>query len=166
MLQQPKEFHTIIATVLDRVGVVARITGLFSARGYNLESIVAAPTESKDVFTVHIGVSATERQIEQIVKQLQKLVDILKVTDISHRHHYIVREFALMRIKCGKNRAELLGLVSVFRAKVLDVDEDHVTVEMTGPGSKVSRFVELVKPFGIEEMVRSGKIAIAETKKN
>ncbi len=161
-MAETKEYHTIIVSVLNRVGVVARVTGLFSARGYNIESIIAAPTETKDVYKIHIGLFATEREVEQIVKQLNKLIDTLKVADISHKNHYIVREFALMRITSPKDRSELLELINVFRAKTVDVTEDHITVDMSGPGKKVDRFIELVKPFGIQELVRSGKVAITE----
>ncbi|MBL8026527.1 MAG: acetolactate synthase small subunit [Fibrobacteres bacterium] len=157
-----KEFHTIIVTVLNRVGVVARVTGLFSARGYNIENMIAAPTETKDVYKIYIGITATEKEAEQVVKQLNKLIDTLKVADISHKNHYITREFVLLRITCKKNRSEILELVNVFRAKTVDVTEDHITVDMSGPGKKVERFIELVKPFGIEELVRTGKLAITE----
>jgi acetolactate synthase-1/3 small subunit len=157
-----KEFHTIIVSVLNRIGVVARVTGLFSARGYNIESMIAAPTETNDVYKIYIGINATEREVEQVVKQLNKLIDTLKVTDISHKNHYIVREFVLMRITCKKNRSDILELINVFRAKTVDITEDHITVDMSGPGKKVNRFIELMKPFGIEELVRTGKMAITE----
>src|SRR3989339_121728 len=144
------ERYTIVVTVLNRVGVLARITGLLSARGYNIESMIAAPTENSDVFRIHIVLSGTAKRIEQVVKQLNKLIDTLKVTDISHTSHYIVREFVLLKVSCTRNtRAELSNLADMFRAKVVDVDEKQITLDLSGPNKKIDRFVKLLKPYGI-----------------
>lgn len=157
------ESHTIIVTVLNRVGVIARITGLFSARGYNIENIIAAPTETNDIYKVYIGVLGTESEIEQVVKQLHKLIDTLKVTDISHKNNYIVREFMMMKVNCpAKSRTELVTLVETFRAKIVDVAPDSVTIDLSGPSKKIERLIDLIRPWGIQELVRTGKVAIAE----
>ena len=162
-MKEQAEYHTIVVTVLNRIGVIARITGLFSARGYNIENIIAAPTENMDIYKVHIGLIATEKETEQVVKQLHKLIDTLKVTDISHKNNYIVRDFAMMKVKSGRNRSGIFELCNMFRAKVVDVAEDHITIDFSGPVKKVERFIDLLKPYGITELVRSGRVAMSES---
>ena len=161
-MKETPEYHTVVVTVLNRIGVTARVTSLLSARGYNIESVIAAPTENYDIYKVHIGLRATEQEAEQVVKQLHKLIDTLKVTDISHKNNFIVREFAMLKVSSGKNRAEILGLCSTFRAKVVDVAQNHIVIDFSGPVKKVERFIDLLKPYGITELVRSGRVAMSE----
>lgn len=154
--------HTIIITVANRVGVLARIAGHLSSRGYNIESIIGAPTENPDIYKIHLVVSGTEERVEQVTKQLNKLVDTIKVVDISHNKKYIVREFILMKVSGLKNRSEIFELIDVFEAKVVDVTRTHITIDLSGPTLKIERFIDLLRPYGIKEFVRSGNIAVSE----
>jgi acetolactate synthase-1/3 small subunit len=156
------EKHTILITVANRIGVLARIAGLLSSRGYNIESIVGAPTENTDIYKIHIAVFGTKEKMEQITKQLNKLIDIIKVVDISHRKSYIVREFILLKVNAKKNRTEIFDLIRVFNAKVVDVSRNYITIDLSGPPLKIKRLIDLLKPYGIKEFVRSGSIAVSE----
>lgn len=157
-----KTKHTIRLKVLNTVGVMARITGLISQRGYNIDSIMSTPTEIPEIYSVHLVLTETEDKIEQISKQLNKLVDVVKVTDISHNKNYIVREFIMVKISTAKNRPDLLQLIDLFRAKVLDLATNYVVVSMTGSPRKIQRFIETVQPFGIQELDRSGEFAVLD----
>jgi len=157
-----KEKHTIRLKVLNTVGVMARITGLISQRGYNIDSIIATPDETEELYTVHLVLTETEEKIEQISKQLNKLIDVLKVTDISHNKNYIVREFIMVEISTAKNRPDLLQVINLFRAKVLDLATNYVVVSLTGGPRKIQRFLEVVHPFGIQELDRSGEFAVLD----
>ncbi len=156
------EKHTIIITVANRVGVLARIAGLLSSRGFNIDSIIGAPTENPDIYKIHLVVGGTEQRIEQVTKQLNKLIDTIKIVDISHEKNYIVREFILIKVKAQKNRSEILELINVFKAKVVDMTRTHITIDISGPTLKIERFIDLLRPYGIKEFVRSGKIAVSE----
>ncbi len=156
------EKHTIIITVANRIGVLARIAGLLSSRGFNIDSIIGAPTENPDIYKIHLVVGGTEQRIEQVTKQLNKLIDTIKIVDISHEKNYIVREFILIKVKAQKNRSEILELINVFKAKVVDMTRTHITIDISGPTLKIERFIDLLRPYGIKEFVRSGKIAVSE----
>ncbi|HRS91841.1 MAG TPA: acetolactate synthase small subunit [Candidatus Marinimicrobia bacterium] len=157
------EKHTIIVTVTNRVGILARITGLLAQRGYNIESAIAAPTEEKDIYKIILVVKETSENIEQITKQLNKLIDTIKVTDISHKDNYIVREYIILKVGLTpRTRAEVLDLMRVFGAKPIDLSADHLIMELAGHVRKIDRFIELLKPFGIKEYVRSGEFAMTE----
>ena len=156
------EKHTIIITVANRVGVLARIAGLLSSRGFNIDSIIGAPTENPDIYKIHLVVGGTEQRIEQVTKQLNKLIDTIKIVDISHKKNYIVREFILIKVKAQKNRSEIFELINVFKAKVVDMTRTHITIDISGPTLKIERFIDLLRPYGIREFVRSGKIAVSE----
>ncbi len=158
-----EEKHTIIITVANHVGVLARISGLLASRGYNIESVIGAPTENPDIYKINLVVIGTEERIEQVTKQLNKLVDTIKIIDISHKKNYIVREFILIKVNAAKNRSEIFQLIEVFRAKIVDVTQNHITIDLSGPPRKVERFIQLLKPFGIKEFVRSGEVAVSET---
>lgn len=157
------EKHTIIITVVNRVGILARITGLLAQRGYNIESAIAAPTEDPDVYKIILVVMETDENVEQITKQLNKLIDTIKVNDISHKNNYIVREYIIVKVALTpRTRLEVLELVKVFEARAIDLATDHLIVELTGHVRKIDRFIELLKPFGIKEYVRSGEFAMTE----
>ncbi len=156
------EKHTIIITVANRIGVLARIAGLLSSRGFNIDSIIGAPTENPDIYKIHLVVGGTEQRIEQVTKQLNKLIDTIKIVDISHEKNYIVREFILIKVKAQKNRSEIFELINVFKAKVVDMTRTHITIDISGPTLKIERFIDLLRPYGIKEFVRSGKIAVSE----
>ena len=157
------EKHTIIITVANRVGVLARISGMLSSRGYNIESIIGAPTENPDTYKIHLVVCGTAEKLEQVTKQLNKLIDIIKLVDISHNNNYIVREYILIQVNAQKKLSEIFELIQVFTANVVDVSRTHVTIELAGPSQKIERFIDLLKPFGIKEFVRSGNIAISDS---
>ena len=156
------EKHTIIIMVANRIGVLARIAGLLSSRGYNIESIIGAPTENPDVYKIHLVIKATDKKIEQITKQLNKLIDTIKVIDISHEKNYIIREFLLIKVKAMKNRSEIFELINVFKAKVIDMTRNYITIDLSGPTLKIERFIDLLRPFGIKEFVRTGTIAVSK----
>ena len=163
MNEEKVEQYTIVVTVLNRIGVMARITSLLSARGYNIESVIAAPTENPDIFRIHLVLWGTQKRIEQVVKQLHKLIDTIRVTDISHTGNYIVREFVLVKVNGNRgSRNDIFKLVDVFNAKLVDVGTEQIIIDLSGPKKKVDRFIELLKPYGIRELVRSGCVAISE----
>ncbi|OGD22162.1 MAG: acetolactate synthase small subunit [Candidatus Aminicenantes bacterium RBG_16_63_16] len=153
--------HTIIITVANSIGVLARVSGLLSSRGYNIESIIGAPTENPDIYKIHLVIPGTAEQIEQVTKQLNKLIDTVKVVDISHARNYIVREYLLIKVKAEK-RSEIFELMGVFKAKAVDITRSHITFDLSGPPLKIARFIELLKPYGIKEYVRTGNVAISE----
>jgi len=155
------ERHTIIITVNNKVGVLARVAGLLSSRGYNIDSIIGAPTENPDIYKIHLVVFGTEEKIEQVTKQLNKLVDIIKIVDISHKRNYLVREFILIKVRASNNRSEIFELVAVFNAKNVDVTPTYITIDLSGPPLKIERFIELLTPYGILELVRSGCVAVS-----
>ena len=157
-----KTRHTLRLKVLNKVGVVARIAGLISQRGYNIDNIIATPSEADEIYTVHLVLTETEEKIEQISKQLNKLIEVLKVTDISHNENYIVREFIMVKVSTAKNRYELLQIVAMFRAKVIDLAPNYVVLSITGSPRKIQRFLESVHPFGIQELDRSGQFAMRD----
>lgn len=157
-----KTKHTIRLKVLNSVGVMARITGLISQRGYNIDSIIATPNESDEIYTVHLVLTETEEKIEQISKQLNKLIDVLKVIDISHDKNYIVREFIMVKVSTVKNRSDFLQIIDLFRAKVLDLAPNYAVVSLTGSPRKIQRFLETIQPFGIQELDRSGEFAVLD----
>ena len=158
-----KSKHTIILTVRNAVGVLTRVTGLLAQRGYNIESTIAAPTENPDIFKIILVVEGSEQNIEQVTKQLNKLIDTLKVTDISHDNNFIVREYIILKVKINKKcRSEVLELLEVFSARPLDVAQTHIIMELSGRAKKIDRLIELLKPYGINEYVRSGEFAMTE----
>ncbi|MEK6790087.1 MAG: acetolactate synthase small subunit [Deltaproteobacteria bacterium] len=157
--------HTISVLVTNEFGVLSRISGLFSGRGYNIESLTVAETLDPHISRMTIVSRGDDKIIEQINKQLNKLVSVIKVHDFTGEEH-IERELALIKVACGSNdRAELLSIVDIFRAKVVDVSPKSYTIEITGDNEKISAIIELLKPFGIKEIVRTGKIAMARSPK-
>ena len=158
-----KEKHTIIIKVTNHPGVLAKISGLLAQRGYNIESAIAAPTENPDVYKISVVVKEDDKGIQQITKQLNKVVDTIKVTDISHKNNYVVREYLIIKVKVNsENRSDVFELMQVFSAKALDVDSDYIMMELAGTERKISRMIKLLKPYGIEEYVRSGEFAMSE----
>ncbi|RKY51574.1 MAG: acetolactate synthase small subunit [Candidatus Neomarinimicrobiota bacterium] len=161
------EKHTIIITVMNNPGVLARISGLLFQRGYNIESAIAAPTEDPEIYKVIIVVQESDEHIEQIVKQLNKLIGTIRVVDISHKDNYIVREYIILKLGVQqKYRTDLLELARHFNAHAIDIETDHIIIELSGNPRKIDRFIELVRPFGIKEYVRSGEFAMSEYQKS
>lgn len=156
--------HTISVLVENRFGVLSRVSGLFSGRGYNIESISVGETIDPMTSIMTIVTTGDDQIIEQITKQLNKLVDIIKVVDLTEIDH-VEREMVLIKVTPGQaDKAEVLRLTEIFRGKVVDSSSQTYAVEITGDEKKIDAFIELMKPFGIKEFVRTGKIAIAREK--
>jgi acetolactate synthase-1/3 small subunit len=153
--------HTISVLVENKFGVLSRVAGLFSARGYNIESLSVGETLDPTVSRMTIVVYGDEFVIEQVMKQLHKLIDVIKVTDLTDEDH-VERELILARVNAEpQHRAEILRVAEVFRAKVVDVTPVTFTIEATGDEGKLEALLELLRPMGIQEVVRTGKVAIA-----
>jgi acetolactate synthase-1/3 small subunit len=154
--------HMISLLVENRHGALSRIANLFSSRGYNITSLTVAETDDPTVSRMTIVVTGEEEILEQIVKQLNKLLDVIKVIDFIGRP-VIERELLLLRIDTSKsNRHELLDLCDIFSAKIVNVVQKSITVELAGQSAVLDDFISMVKPFGVKEIVRSGAIAIAK----
>ena len=155
--------HIISVLVENHFGVLARVAGLFSARGYNIDSLAVGETDDPSVSRMTIVAKGDLRILDQIIKQLNKLVDVLKVQDITTSEH-IARELVLVKVKCErKYRAEIMQIISTFRAKVVDVSHGHAVVEVTGQEGKVDALLELMQPYGILEVARTGLIALGRS---
>jgi acetolactate synthase-1/3 small subunit len=152
--------HTISVLVQNHPGVLARVSGLFSSRGYNIESLAVGETEDAETSRMTIVVSGDDTVLDQIEKQLGKLIEVIKIGDLKSSHS-LNRELCLVKIKAeGHARQELFEIANVFRAKIVDVSPSSLTIEVTGNHEKVEGFVELVKQHGILELVRTGAVAI------
>ena len=157
--------HTISILVDNEFGVLSKVAGLFSGRGFNIESLCVAETLDPKVSRMTIVTTGDDQIVEQITKQLNKLINVIKVSDLTAEEH-IERELAMIKVNVdAKDRAEILSIVDIFRAKVIDVSPITYTIEMTGDNEKVKAIMELLKPFGIKEIVRTGKIAMARSPK-
>jgi acetolactate synthase I/III small subunit len=153
--------HTISVLVENKFGVLSRVAGLFSARGYNIESLSVGETLDESVSRMTIVVRGDEFVIEQVTKQLHKLIDVIKVSDLTDDSH-VERELVLVRVNGEpQHRAEILRTADIFRAKVIDVTPTSFTLEATGDQGKLEAFLELLRPMGVQEVVRTGKVAIA-----
>src|SRR5919108_6028294 len=152
--------HTIAVLVENKFGVLSRVAGLFSARGYNIESLSVGETLDPTVSRMTIVVSGDEFIIEQVMKQLHKLIDVIKVSDLTDDSH-VERELVLIRVNAEpQHRAEILRTADIFRARVIDVTPASFTLEATGDEGKIEALIELLRPMGIQELVRTGKVAI------
>src|SRR3989441_2624704 len=161
---EPRQ-HTIAVLVENRFGVLSRVAGLFSARGYNIESLSVGETLDPAVSRMTLVVRGDVFVIEQVMKQLHKLIDVIKVIDLSEETH-VEREMLLIRVNAEPSaRAEILRIADIFRAKVIDVTAASYTLEVTGEESKIEAMLELLRAFGIQEVVRTGKVAIARSPK-
>ena len=152
--------HTISVVVENEFGVLARVSGLFSGRGFNIESLSVAPTSDESLSRITIVTSGDEAVLEQITKQLNKLVDVIKVLDFSE-DNAIERELALIKVSAeDESRAEVLRIVDIFRAKIIDVTPKSYTIEATGAPAKINAILDLLRPLGLKELVRTGAVAI------
>ena len=158
--------HTISVWVDNTPGVLSRVTGLFSGRGFNIESLGVAETMDPDVSRITIVSSGDEQIIEQIIKQLRKLINTVKVVDLSELEH-VEREMALVTVKAeDKSRAEVLRIADIFRCRVVDVSPSTYTLEVTGTHEKLGAVLGLLKVHGILDVVRSGALSIQRAKKD
>ncbi len=153
--------HIISVLVENKFGVLSRVSGLFSGRGFNIESLSVGPTLDPTVSMMTIVTVGDDRIVEQITKQLNKLVDIIKVVDLTEKE-YVERETALIKINTrAEDRAEALRVADIFRAKIVDSTPNTYTIEITGDVKKIDAIINLLRPLGIKELIRTGRIAIA-----
>ena len=158
--------HTLSVLLQNKPGALSRVTGLFSGRGFNIESLCVAETLDSKVSCMTLVTHGDDAIVEQITKQLHKLIDVIKVTDITEGE-FVEREMVLIRVKAEANtRAEVLRIIDIFRGKVVDVSPTTYTVEITGPESKIKAVIDILRPIGIKEIIRTGTIATARAPKN
>ena len=152
--------HTLSVLVENKPGVLARIAGLFSRRGFNIDSLAVGPTEHPEVSRMTIVVNVEESPLEQVTKQLNKLVEVIKIVELDPLAS-VNRELVLVKVAAtAENRGQVLDTVQLFRAKVIDVAADAVTIQITGNTGKIADFLRIVEPFGVRELVQSGMVAI------
>jgi acetolactate synthase I/III small subunit len=153
--------HVISALVENRPGVLAHIAGLFAGRGFNIDSLAVGETESPHISRITVVVKGDDAILEQVRKQLAKVIDVLRVTEMS-REDRVERDLMLIKVSApaGK-RSEILEVTKVFRGKVVDISGKHVMIEISGPERKIEAFIAMMRPFGIREMVRTGRVALS-----
>jgi acetolactate synthase-1/3 small subunit len=152
--------HTLVALMEDKPGVLNRVSGLFRRRNYNIESLSVGHSETPHISRMTIVVDGDERVVEQVVKQLSKLVNVTEVIDVSHQPS-VVRELALIKVRAAPGvRSEIMELANVFRARIVDVGSASLTVEITGAENRVNSLIGLLQPYGIEELARTGRVAM------
>jgi acetolactate synthase-1/3 small subunit len=152
--------HTISVLVENKFGVLTRVAGLFSGRGYNIDTLNVGPTHDPDLSRMTIVTHGDETTIDQIIKQLNKLPDVIKVQDF-HAGEAVDRELVLVKVAVdSKSRAEVMQITDIFRAKIVDVQPKTLAIEITGNESKVEKFLDLMKPFGVLELTRTGQVAL------
>ena len=152
--------HTISILVENKFGVLTRVTGLFSGRGYNIDTLNVGPTQDADFSRITVVTHGDEATLEQIVKQLNKLPNVLKVQNF-REGEYVDRELVLVKVAVdSKSRAEVMQITDIFRAKIVDVQPKTLTIEITGNSSKVGKFLDLMKTFGVLELTRTGQVAM------
>jgi acetolactate synthase-1/3 small subunit len=152
--------HTVVALVEDKPGVLNRVASLFRRRGFNIESIAVGHSEQPNLSRMTIVTSGDSAQVEQVRKQLDKLIDVVKVSDITEED-MVARELALIKVKTSAStRSEVMQIVDIFRANIVDVAPNSLTIEVTGDEDKVDSLIELLRSFGIKETSRTGRIAL------
>jgi acetolactate synthase-1/3 small subunit len=157
--------HTLSVLVENKPGVLTRITGLFARRSFNIDTLAVGETENPDISRITITVDGDDQPIEQVTKQLHKLINVLKITDLDPAT-ILERELVLIKVRAdAETRAEIMQLAEIFRAKIIDVSMETVVLEVTGPREKVEAIVELMRAFHVVELVRTGKIAMSRGKR-
>ena len=152
--------HTLSVLVENKPGVLARVASLFSRRGFNIDSLAVGPTEHSEISRMTIVVNVEELPLEQVTKQLNKLVNVIKIVELDTTAS-VQRELLLVKVKADlENRSHVLETVQLFRAKVVDVAPDAVTIEATGTADKLDALIKVLEPFGIKELVQSGMVAV------
>ncbi len=164
-MQQKEMKHTISVLVENHFGVLARVSGMFSARGYNIDSLCVGETENPAISRMTVVVRGDENVLSQIIKQLNKLVDVIEVKDLT-TEYFVQRELVMIKVAAtGKKRSEVVEIASIFRARVVDVGAKSMVVMATGTEGKVNAFIDMMRPFVIEELVRTGTIAMGRSGK-
>jgi len=157
--------HTISVFVTNEFGVLSRISGLFSGRGFNIESLTVAETLDPKISRMTIITRGNDKIIEQITKQLNKLISVIKVHDFTKEKH-IERELAMIKVfSKAENRAEILSIVEIFRGRIIDISPRSYTIEITGDSEKIEAITEILRPFGIKEIARTGSLVIGRSAK-
>jgi acetolactate synthase-1/3 small subunit len=157
------EKHTLIALMEDKPGVLNRVSSLFRRRNYNIQSLAVGHSETPDISRMTVVVDGDNRVVEQVVKQLSKLINVTEVLDVTDRPA-VIRELALVKVKTGPGkRSEIIELAQVFRGRIVDVGPDSMTVEITGAEDRVNSLVSLLRPYGIEELARTGRVAMVRS---
>jgi acetolactate synthase-1/3 small subunit len=152
--------HTISILIENTFGALTRVAGMFSGRGYNIDSLNVAPTHDPNVSRMTIVTRGDNATLEQVVGQLNKLVNVLEITDF-REHEYIDRELVLVKVKVNaKTRAEVMQITDIFRTKIVDVQPKSMTIEVTGNETKVEKFIQLMGSFGVLDLTRTGKVAL------
>jgi acetolactate synthase I/III small subunit len=156
--------HVLSAIVQNVPGVLAHISGMLASRGYNIDSLAVGETEDPNLSRMTFVMVGDERVLEQVRKQLEKIVTVVRVEDVSSQNH-VERDLMLIKVKAatGGQRSEVRELVEIFRGRIVDVGEDEVMIEISGRENKVQAFIERMRPFGISELVRSGRIAMVRS---
>ena len=154
--------HVLSILVENKPGVLARIAGLFARRGFNIDSLAVGPTDDASMSRITLTVDGGTHPMDQVTKQLHKLVHVIKIRDLAPQER-VARELALFKISCqdGDARAQVMQFTEIFRGKTVDVSKRSVTVEVTGTDDKIEAFEQMIRPFGLIEMVRTGEIAIS-----
>jgi acetolactate synthase I/III small subunit len=153
--------HTLSVLVENKPGVLTRVAGLFARRGFNIDSLVVAETENLEVSRMTITVDERDQSVEQLTKQLHKLINVLKITSLDPDSS-VERELLLIKVKADAvSRAEIMQIVEIFRARIVDVGSEVLVIEMTGAREKVTAFIELLEPFGVVELMRTGRVAMS-----
>lgn len=157
-----RQRQRILAVLVEnRAGVLSRVAGMFSRRGFNIDSIAVGQAEDPRYARMTIVVRGDEDDVEQVTKQLHKIIDVIRVSDLTD-DDMVERELVLVKVSAGsENRAEILQIVDIFRARIIDVSERSLIVEATGDSGKVDAMVNMLRPFGIKELVRTGRVAMA-----
>ncbi|MGD8472545.1 MAG: acetolactate synthase small subunit [Anaerolineae bacterium] len=157
------EKHTLIALMEDKPGVLNRVSNLFRRRNYNIRSLAVGHSETQDISRMTVVVDGDNRVVEQVVKQLSKLINVTDVLDVTDKPA-VIRELALVKVKAGAGkRSEIIELAQVFRGRIVDVGPDSMTVEITGAEDRVNSLVSLLRPYGIEELARTGRVAMVRS---
>ena len=158
--------HTLVTLVEDKPGVLSRVAGLFRRRNFNIESLTVGHSETPQISRMTIVVNCDDAILEQVIKQLYKLINVTKITDVTDEQT-VIRELALIKVQANAStRAEIIQFAEVFEAKIVDLTRESVTIEITGTEDKVDALHRLLRPFGIKEMVRTGRVAMLRGSSN
>ena len=153
--------HILSLLVENKPGVLARISGLFARRGFNIDSLAVGPTDDDQISRITLTVDGAAHPIDQVTKQLHKLVNVIKIRDLEPKEA-VARELALFKVSAdGDSRGQIMEYADIFRGRIVDVSKRSVTVEVTGPDDKIEAFEEMIRPFGLIEMVRTGEVAVS-----
>lgn len=154
--------HTLSVLVENKFGVLARVAGMFSGRGFNIETLNVGPTHDPEISRISAVVMGDDQSLDQCIKQLGKLVNVIKVEDFSKGEPFVARELVMLKVQAdGATRSEIIEIADVFRSKIINVAQDTMIIECTGNVNKIKAFMDLITPYGILEMARTGNVALA-----